>query len=195
MRFAARTRRQEDANPNTEESTYGYNDDVDGNGFEEGEEFEQSDEPKQGEEFKEGNGGRVAVRVVGGFTTKVEVATERGISPSPTDGAAHMILVPVTHRHPQNSQLLIEVLLLPHTASEPEGEEFMEPPPLLLHPGMAGSWGAEHAEEAGAVRCPFSGRNLHTRGMPLDPTHVRLKPFHACNQWPMAFLAEVHPSL
>jgi hypothetical protein len=32
------------------------------------------------------------------------------------------------------------------------------------------------------VRCPFSDRNLHSR-MPLDPTHVRLKLLHACDQW------------
>jgi hypothetical protein len=34
----------------------------------------------------------------------------------------------------------------------------------------------------GCVRCAFSGRNLHSR-MPLDPTHVRLKLLHACDQW------------
>jgi hypothetical protein len=32
------------------------------------------------------------------------------------------------------------------------------------------------------VRCAFSGRNLHSR-MSLDPTHVRLKLLHACDQW------------
>jgi hypothetical protein len=32
------------------------------------------------------------------------------------------------------------------------------------------------------VRCAFSDRNLHSR-MPLDPTHVRLKLEHACEQW------------
>jgi hypothetical protein len=31
------------------------------------------------------------------------------------------------------------------------------------------------------VRCAFSDRNLHSR-MPLDPTHVRLKRCHACDQ-------------
>jgi hypothetical protein len=31
------------------------------------------------------------------------------------------------------------------------------------------------------VRCAFSGRNLHSR-MPLDPTQVRLKLLHACDQ-------------
>jgi hypothetical protein len=34
----------------------------------------------------------------------------------------------------------------------------------------------------GKVRCAFFGRNLHSR-MPLDPTHVRLKLLHACDQW------------
>jgi hypothetical protein len=34
--------------------------------------------------------------------------------------------------------------------------------------------------EYGTVR--VFGRNLHSR-MPLDPTHVRLKLFHACDQW------------
>jgi hypothetical protein len=33
-----------------------------------------------------------------------------------------------------------------------------------------------------SVRCAFSDRNLHSR-MPLDPTHVRLKLLHACDQW------------
>jgi hypothetical protein len=32
------------------------------------------------------------------------------------------------------------------------------------------------------ARCAFSDRNLHSR-MPLDPTHVRLKLLHACDQW------------
>jgi hypothetical protein len=32
------------------------------------------------------------------------------------------------------------------------------------------------------VRCAFFGRNLHSR-MPLDPTHVRLKRYHACDEW------------
>jgi hypothetical protein len=32
------------------------------------------------------------------------------------------------------------------------------------------------------VRCSFSDRILHSR-MPLDPTHVRLKLLHACDQW------------
>ena len=32
------------------------------------------------------------------------------------------------------------------------------------------------------VRCAFSDRNLHSR-MSLDPTHVRLKLLHACDQW------------
>jgi len=31
------------------------------------------------------------------------------------------------------------------------------------------------------VRCAFSDRIFHSR-MPLDPTHVRLKLFHACDQ-------------
>jgi hypothetical protein len=34
----------------------------------------------------------------------------------------------------------------------------------------------------GCVRCSFFVRILHTR-MPLDPTHVRLKLIHACDQW------------
>jgi hypothetical protein len=33
-----------------------------------------------------------------------------------------------------------------------------------------------------AVRCAFFDRNLHPR-MLLDPTHVRLKLLHACDQW------------
>jgi hypothetical protein len=32
------------------------------------------------------------------------------------------------------------------------------------------------------VRCAFSNKILHSR-MPLDPTHVRLKLLHACDQW------------
>jgi hypothetical protein len=32
------------------------------------------------------------------------------------------------------------------------------------------------------ARCAFSDRNSHSR-MSLDPTHVRLKRFHACDQW------------
>jgi hypothetical protein len=32
------------------------------------------------------------------------------------------------------------------------------------------------------VRCAFSDRIVHLR-MPLDPTHVRLKRCHACDQW------------
>jgi hypothetical protein len=28
----------------------------------------------------------------------------------------------------------------------------------------------------------FFGRNLHSRGVPLDPMHVRLKLYHACHQ-------------
>jgi hypothetical protein len=32
------------------------------------------------------------------------------------------------------------------------------------------------------VRCAFSDRILHSK-MPLDPTHVRLKLLHACDQW------------
>jgi hypothetical protein len=33
-----------------------------------------------------------------------------------------------------------------------------------------------------SVRCAFVDRNLHSR-MPLDPTHVRLKLLHPCDQW------------
>jgi hypothetical protein len=33
-----------------------------------------------------------------------------------------------------------------------------------------------------SARCAFSDRNSHSR-MPLDPTHVRLKLLHACDQW------------
>jgi hypothetical protein len=33
-----------------------------------------------------------------------------------------------------------------------------------------------------AARCAFADRKLHSR-MPLDPTHVRLKLLHACDQW------------
>jgi hypothetical protein len=36
-------------------------------------------------------------------------------------------------------------------------------------------------EISGCARCAFSDRNLHSR-MPLDPTHVRLKLLHACDQ-------------
>jgi hypothetical protein len=36
--------------------------------------------------------------------------------------------------------------------------------------------------QAFAARCAFSDRILHSR-LPLDPTHVRLKLFHACDQW------------
>jgi hypothetical protein len=35
---------------------------------------------------------------------------------------------------------------------------------------------------AACVRCAFSDTGLHSR-MPLDPTHVRLKLMHACDQW------------
>jgi hypothetical protein len=33
-----------------------------------------------------------------------------------------------------------------------------------------------------SARCAFFDRNLHSR-MPLDPTHVRLKLLHVCDQW------------
>jgi hypothetical protein len=45
---------------------------------------------------------------------------------------------------------------------------------------------AQHYEENLVAlikaRCAFFGRNLQSR-LPLDPTHVRLKLFHACDQW------------
>jgi hypothetical protein len=39
-----------------------------------------------------------------------------------------------------------------------------------------------HSECESCVRCAFLDRSLHSR-MPLDPTHVRLKLLHACDQW------------
>jgi hypothetical protein len=41
---------------------------------------------------------------------------------------------------------------------------------------------SDYSPQQHRVRCAFSDRNLHSR-MPLDPTHVRLKLLHACDQW------------
>jgi hypothetical protein len=45
--------------------------------------------------------------------------------------------------------------------------------PMIQGPGSYAEW---------VVRCAFTDRKLHSR-MPLDPTHVRLKVLHACDQW------------
>jgi C-terminal processing protease CtpA/Prc len=39
-----------------------------------------------------------------------------------------------------------------------------------------------HGVNVEEVRCAFSDRDLHSR-VSLDPTHVRLKLLHACDQW------------